>query len=91
MTHKDQGNQTPYALAEDHLWRDVIHASEVGSFVAGMTAYAAIYGKEPVGKNPLDYSLQEFFPTAGFLSPAGAQVIERIAWNAYLYALRSTS
>ncbi len=50
MTHKDQGNQTPYALAEDHLWRDVIHASEVGSFVAGMTAYAAIYGKEPVGK-----------------------------------------
>ncbi len=87
MISRSGGVLTPYSLTEAELWRDPIHANHPGAFIGGLSAYSAIYGTEPIGLDPLKYSMQEFIPTSTYLSPNGARTLEQITWNAYLTAI----
>jgi hypothetical protein len=86
MIRKEGANFTTYSLTEAALWRDAIHASSTGAFVAGLTAYSALYGTEPVGFDPIDYANVNAF-SADYLSPSGARLVEQIVWNSYVSAI----
>ncbi len=70
------------SLSEEQLWRDPIHASSVGSFLAAATVYSAIYGVPPVGLDPTLLSFQ-VSSYDYYLSPGGARLAEQFAWQAY--------
>jgi Dockerin type I domain len=76
------GVKSPGTLTEAQLWRDPIHASSVGSFLAAATVYSAIYGKEPVGLDPRLFSY-EAVTYDYILTPESARFLEQIAWQAY--------
>ena len=71
------------SLSEAGLYRDYIHASWTGSFIAGLAAYTSLYGVKPTGIDPLDYNLFDASSSGLVLSQNGATVLSQIVWDAY--------
>jgi hypothetical protein len=54
------------------MFRDNFHPGPIGSYLIGMTWYAAFYGESPVGR---------IMPVETDLSPEQAAALQRLAWD----------
>jgi len=71
-------------MVEAEFWRDPIHASLTGKYVAGLSAYATLYSTPPVGIDPVAYTW--YYTRIGATLPSidGMKTIEHIVWNTHL-------
>ncbi len=97
LTTTTNGVPGTATLTESQLWRDPIHASSVGGFIAGLTAYSAFYGTEPVGLDSRFYRFDPPTPPAApfpfdyYLTSGSARQIEQMTWRSYLSTIPEPS
>jgi hypothetical protein len=64
----------------DDLYRDGLHASNAGKYIAAISAFAAVYGKDPSGQTMANFP----FTLPGYgtqLNADGVQAVQEIVWQ----------
>jgi len=80
----ENNEQQLRAMVEADFWRDAIHASLTGKYIAGLAAYATLYATPPRGINPVVYTWYYTREGATLPSDEGIKTIEHMVWNTHL-------